>query len=85
MKQIKRRTTRRINDFDRGYDDRGETQETYLNSKSTNTAFILMFPALILAILAAAFSPVWGSLLAIALAAYQFLMLKKFIEDYYNK
>lgn len=54
-----------------------------IEQKATNTAFILMFPALILAGMAALYAPVVGSLLAIVLALYQFLMLKKFIEDYY--
>jgi len=54
-------------------------------SRSTNTAFILMFPALILAGMAALYSAsIMGSFLAVALAVYQFLMLKKFIENYYS-
>jgi hypothetical protein len=61
------------------------TEETIVSSKSTNTAFILMFPALILAGMAALYSAtILGSLLAVALSIYQFLMLKKFIEEYYN-
>jgi len=53
--------------------------------KSTNTAFILMFPCLILAGMAAFLSrSIAGSVLAVALGVYQFLMLKKFIEDYYK-
>ena len=53
--------------------------------KATNTAFILMFPALILAGMAAfSAQSILSSLLALALAVYQFLMLKKFIEDYYK-
>jgi len=57
-----------------------------LERKSTNTAFILMFPALILAGLAVvSLTSFWLKVLACALAVYQFLMLKKFIEDYYKK
>lgn len=52
--------------------------------KSTNTAFILMFPSLILAGIGALYAPLFGSLLSIALVIYQFLLLKKFIEDYYK-
>jgi hypothetical protein len=60
-------------------------EETIVSSKSTNTAFILMFPALILAGMAALYSAtILGSLFAVALAIYQFLMLKKFIENYYS-
>ena len=55
------------------------------SKKATSTAFILMFPALILAGMAVFYAPVYGSLLAVALAIYQFLMIKKFIEDYYKK
>lgn len=52
----------------------------------TNTSFILMFPALLLAGIAGIFVPaITGKLLVIALAVYQFLMLKKFIQDYYKK
>jgi len=54
--------------------------------RATNTAFILMFPALILAGMAGLWAPtIWAKLLVIALGAYQFLMLKKFIQDYYKK
>jgi hypothetical protein len=54
-------------------------------SRATSTAFILMFPALILAGIAVFLAPLPVSVLAIALAVYQFLMIKKFIEDYYRK
>ena len=55
------------------------------DGKATNTAFILMFPAFILAGMAAYFAKsIVGSLLAVALGIYQFLMLKKFISDYYK-
>jgi len=55
-----------------------------LENKSTSTAFLLMFPALILAGMAALGTTIFGSLLVVSLAIYQFLMLKKFIIDYYN-
>lgn len=55
------------------------------NDKATNTAFIIMFPSLIMAGFAAYFAPLSVSIMAVALAAYQFLLLKKFIEDYYKK
>jgi len=60
------------------------TPTEYDSSRTTNTAFILMFPTLILAGIAAMNSTLPSGLLAIALAIYQFLMLKKFIEDYYR-
>ena len=54
--------------------------------KATNTAFILMFPALILAGMAGLWAAtLYAKFLVIALAFYQFLMLKKFIQDYYKK
>ena len=63
-----------------------DTYEDIEERKATNTAFILMFPALILAGMAGLWAPtVWAKLLVIALGAYQFLMLKKFIQDYYKK
>lgn len=52
--------------------------------KVTNTAFLLMFPALIISGIAAFYAPLYGSVLVLALTAYQFLMLKKFIQDYYR-
>lgn len=61
---------------ERGYD---------VDKKATNTAFILMFPALIISIMAVIWSPLYAVLITMALAIYQFLMLKKFIEDYYKK
>jgi hypothetical protein len=54
--------------------------------KATNTAFILMFPALILAGMAGLWAEtLCAKFLVISLAFYQFLMLKKFIQDYYKK
>lgn len=61
-----------------------KTDKPKLNSPGTNTAFILMFPTLILAGIAGIYASFPAKVLAIALAAYQFLMLKKFIEDYYK-
>jgi len=54
--------------------------------KATNTAFILMFPALILAGMAGLLATALSTkLLVLALAIYQFIMIKKFIQDYYKK
>lgn len=56
--------------------------------KIMGTSFILLFPALIICILAIVFIPAtlwWISLVIIALAIYHFLMLKRFVEDYYKK
>jgi hypothetical protein len=61
-----------------------KSEQKRTEQTATNTAFILMFPSLILAGMAALYAPIFGSLLAVALALYQFLMLKKFIEDYYR-
>ena len=57
-----------------------------VSNKTTNTAFILLFPSLILAGMAVYFATsIISSGFAIALAIYQFIMIKKFIEEYYNK
>lgn len=56
-----------------------------MDKKATNTAFIMMFPALILAAIGVFYAPMLISVIGIALAIYQFLMLKKFIEDYYKR
>jgi len=58
---------------------------TEIDRKATNTAFILMFPMVILAILAAYYSPTIISLVAVALGIYQFIMTKRFIEDFYRR
>lgn len=64
-------------------EDYSDTSE---DRRATNTAFILMFPALILAGMAALWAlTIPAKLLVLALAIYQFLMLKKFIQDYYKK
>lgn len=61
-------------------------REKYLEDKKiTNTAFILMFPSLIIAMIGIIWSPLYASTIVIALSVYQFLMTKKFIEDYYKK
>ena len=61
-----------------------ERTENPKDAKATSTAFILMFPALILAGLAVFYAPLGISLISVCLAIYQFLMIKKFIEDYYK-
>jgi Flp pilus assembly protein TadB len=53
--------------------------------KLMNTTFLLLFPALIIAIIAVYYSTVIMSAIAIALALYQFIMIRKFVEDYYIK
>lgn len=62
-----------------------DREEYLLERKATNTAFILMFPALIIAMIGIIWSPLYATAIIIALAIYEFLMTKKFIEDYYKK
>jgi len=63
-----------------------DEEKTRLEQKATTTAFMLMFPALILAGIAVIYANViYAKLLVVALVLYQFLMLKKFIEDYYKR
>ena len=62
-----------------------DRENDIMDKKATNTAFIMMFPALILAAIGVFYAPMLISVIGIALAIYQFLMLKKFIEDYYRK
>lgn len=59
-------------------------EELQQEKKMTATAFLLIFPTLILAIIATFYSPVEISVICIVVALYQFLMLKKFLEDYYK-
>jgi hypothetical protein len=61
-------------------------KEKTIEQKTTTTAFILVFPTLLLAGMAALFAEgIWARVLVTALGIYQLLMFKKFIEDYYNK
>lgn len=56
------------------------------NDKMTGTAFLLFFPTLIIAVIGAlATKSVWQSAVILALVIYQFLMSKKFIEDFYKR
>ena len=55
------------------------------DEKQTTTAFILIFPTLVLAGIAAFYAPVSMSIVAVILALYQFLVQKKFIQEYYEK
>ena len=74
-----------IKDFEVPRPDEEVLEAEREDKKSTNTAFILMFPALILAVIAAyCAKSVAVSLLAVALALYEFIMTKKFIQDYYK-
>jgi len=52
--------------------------------KATTTAFLLMFPAVILAGIAVYYAPAILSFVSVMLAVYQFIMMKKFITDFYN-
>jgi hypothetical protein len=61
-------------------------EQTKLEQKATTTAFMLMFPALILAGIAVVYAAsFYAKALVIALVLYQFLMLNKFIQDYYKR
>lgn len=63
-----------------------EEEEEKETDKTVGTAFFLMFPALLtagIATLGSTSLPVRG--LIIALTFYQFLLLKKFIQDYYKR
>ena len=66
--------------------NKGLQEEIVDSDKVVGTAFFLMFPALLTAIIAAFSSPHLGvRALVVALAVYQFLLLKKFIQEYYKR
>jgi len=74
-----------IEDLEVPKPDEETLEEEKQDKRSTKTAFILMFPALILAIIAAYCSKsIAVSLLSVALALYEFIMTKNFIQDYYR-
>jgi len=63
-----------------------KTEEERLLSKETSSAFLTMFPTLIIAVLAIATTKiVWIALIIILLVIYQWIMQKKFLEDYYKR
>jgi hypothetical protein len=62
-----------------------EKVEKKMENKETSTAFILMFPTFILAVLTAYFAPAGIGIIGLAISIYSFIMIKKFISDYYNK
>jgi len=54
--------------------------------KKTITAFLLMFPSMIVGLMAiiASAQPFWFNCLIIVLEIYQFIMLEQFIKDFYR-
>jgi len=54
--------------------------------KKTITAFLLMFPAVIIAFIAigSTVQPIWLSAVIIALLILQFVLLEQFVKDYYK-
>ena len=54
--------------------------------KKTITAFLLMFPSMIIGLLAiiASEQPIWFNFLIIMLEVYQFVMFSEFIKDFYR-
>ena len=50
----------------------------------TSASFVLLFPSLIIAVIAISYSTTAFSFIVVGLAIYQFLMVKKFLEDYYR-
>ena len=56
------------------------------DKKKTITAFLLMFPSLIIGIIGIATSneSAWFNLLIVGLLVYQFIMLQQFINDFYR-
>jgi hypothetical protein len=61
------------------------TKKGKKDDKATSTAFILMFPTLLLAGIAVFHLVIWLKFLTLSLTVYQFILLKKFIQDYYKK
>ena len=54
--------------------------------KKTLTAFLLMFPSVIIAVVAMIISnaPIWANFLIVGLIVYQFVLLQQFIQDFYK-
>ena len=60
-------------------------EDTLEERRSTTTAFLLLFPTLILAAIGVFFAPAGVAALSVLIAVYQFIMTKRFIEDYYGR
>lgn len=60
-------------------------EEIDKDKKITSSAFLIIFPTLVLAGIAAFYAPMAVSIVSVIIAFYQFLMLKKFLEDYYRR
>ena len=56
---------------------------TPIEKKAFLTSFIILFPAMILAMLTTVETSIFISVLAIALFFYQAILLKNFIDDHY--
>jgi len=54
--------------------------------KKTITAFLLMFPGLIVGFMAIAATahPIWFNVTIVALLILQFILLEQFVKDYYK-
>ena len=56
---------------------------TPIEKKSVLTTFVLLFPSMLIAIIATVNSSVFIAGLAIALFCYQAILLKSFVDDHY--
>lgn len=66
-------------------DKKEESNQDRKDKKQTMTAFLLMFPSFIIALIAILASSSWLlSAISIALLFYQFAMTQQFIKDYWN-
>jgi len=52
--------------------------------KKMLTFFLITFPTLLIIVLANIGNQSWGWIIEIALAVYQFILLKQFLDNYYE-
>lgn len=56
---------------------------TPIEQKSVLTTFVLLFPSMLIALIAIVHSSIFIAVLAIALFCYQAILLKSFVSDHY--
>lgn len=59
-------------------------EEIAFDKKVTSTTFLQLFPCLIIAVIAVVSASIGLGMIAIGLFIYQFILLKKLVEDYYR-
>ena len=63
---------------------KGKKKVSEKDRRMMTTAFLLMFPSFLIAMIATYSSNLFLALVSISLALYQFALIKEFIKDYWK-